>query len=335
MISANSAHDLRRFGRRGTLRVGLAAMAAAAVAGQAHAQSTDKDADKDADNGGGSSAGSLPVAQMDKILQAHGKRDDEVVGYSFARTDLHGTLPGGIKLIPAAMLAGDVFFQSIGQNRAVMNADLCLTTEETNKFIDALIANGLVVQAFHQHLADISPMAWFIHFRGEDEPTKLASAIAAALKTTATPLPQPNGPPDDATPFDHKRLASIIGGEAEAHGHGVLEVDVDLGRSISLGGVTVSPDLNIATNIFFQPLDKHGKQALVVPDFGMVAKEINPVLQKMRAQGWRIGCLYNQETDENPQLYWSHMWKVGAPEQLAQEIRNGLDLCDMKYSKQS
>ncbi len=101
---------------------------------------------------------------------------------------------------------------------------------------------------------------------------------------------------------------------------------MDLGRSISLGGVTVSPDLNIATNIFFQPLDKHGKQALVVPDFGMVAKEINPVLQKMRAQGWRIGCLYNQETDENPQLYWSHMWKVGAPEQLAQEIRNGRSL---------
>ncbi len=27
-------------------------------------------------------------------------------------------------------------------------------------------------------------------------------------------------------------------------------------------------------------------------------------MQVMRQQGWDIGCLYNQETDEHPQLYF-------------------------------
>ena len=45
----------------------------------------------------------------------------------------------------------------------------------------------------------------------------------------------------------------------------------------------------------------------------------------MRAQGWDIGCLYNQETDEHPQLFFSHQFKTGEPDQLAREIRRGLD----------
>jgi len=37
------------------------------------------------------------------------------------------------------------------------------------------------------------------------------------------------------------------------------------------------------------------------------------------------GCLYNQETDEHPQLYFSHEFKTGDPYALAAEIRKGLD----------
>ena len=51
----------------------------------------------------------------------------------------------------------------------------------------------------------------------------------------------------------------------------------------------------------------------------------------MRKQGFSIGCLYNQETDERPQLYFSHQWKVGDPYELAKEIRNGLDLTNTAF----
>lgn len=36
-------------------------------------------------------------------------------------------------------------------------------------------------------------------------------------------------------------------------------------------------------------------------------------------------CLYNQETDEHPQLFFSHRFKTGDPYQLAQEVREDLN----------
>ena len=46
----------------------------------------------------------------------------------------------------------------------------------------------------------------------------------------------------------------------------------------------------------------------------------------MRSQGWEMDCLYNQETDEHPQLYFSHDFKIGDAYALAAEVRRGLDL---------
>ena len=85
----------------------------------------------------------------------------------------------------------------------------------------------------------------------------------------------------------------------------------------------ISPFLNITTPVAFQPLG--GARAVVVPDFGMTAQEVMPVTRVMRAQGWEIGCLYNQETDEHPQLYFSHQFKVGNAYRLAHEVRRGLE----------
>lgn len=56
-----------------------------------------------------------------------------------------------------------------------------------------------------------------------------------------------------------------------------------------------------------------------------MADEINPVVTTMQGMGWDIGCLCNQETDEFPQLYFSHEFKHGNPYQLAAEVRQGLD----------
>ena len=85
----------------------------------------------------------------------------------------------------------------------------------------------------------------------------------------------------------------------------------------------ISPFLNVHTPVAFEPLG--GDIAVVVPDFGMTADEINPVAAVMRAQGWEIDCLYNQETDEQPQLYFSHQFKVGNAYALAREVRRGLE----------
>jgi len=51
----------------------------------------------------------------------------------------------------------------------------------------------------------------------------------------------------------------------------------------------------------------------------------------MQHQGWDIGYLYNQETEEHPQLYFSHQFKVGNAIQLAREIRKELNQTNSKF----
>jgi hypothetical protein len=90
-----------------------------------------------------------------------------------------------------------------------------------------------------------------------------------------------------------------------------------------LGDVVLNPETGVSTSIEFKPLG--GSRADVVPDFSMTADEVMPVMRVMRGMGWFVGCLYNQETDEHPQLYFSHQLKQGNAYELAHEVRKGLD----------
>ena len=75
----------------------------------------------------------------------------------------------------------------------------------------------------------------------------------------------------------------------------------------------------------FLPLAADGSRAAVVPDFSMTTGEVTPVIREMRRLGWDIGCLYYQETGEQPQLFFSDQFKAGDPYILAAEVRRGLD----------
>ncbi|MEA2128938.1 MAG: hypothetical protein QOJ85_1829, partial [Solirubrobacteraceae bacterium] len=132
-------------------------------------------------------------------------------------------------------------------------------------------------------------------------------------------------PADPKTPLDHAKLAKTLHGSSEVGKDGVVTVTVNRSDRIVVGGVEVSPEANISTNIAFLPLDG-GTRAAAAPDFSMTAAEVDPVCRRMRAAGFEIGCLYNQETSEHPQLFFSHMLAVGDPQDLAVKIRKGLNL---------
>jgi hypothetical protein len=143
------------------------------------------------------------------------------------------------------------------------------------------------------------------------------------LAATSTPLPQAP-PAHPTTPLNANRLAAIIGGPATVGSDGGVSFQIPHRRQVTLGGVKISPYLNIATPVAFQPLG--GDRAVAVPDFGMTASQIMPLTRLMRSQGRELDCLYNQEPDEQPQLYFSHQCKIGNACQLAAEIRRGLEL---------
>jgi hypothetical protein len=270
---------------------------------------------------------SLPVKRIEEVIGIDGTVSKGVLEISVGRSDI-GPVSGplGVTFTAAFEVHGDLYFQPLGDGQALLNGDLALLPEETNPFIAAVLQQGLTFQAFHQHLVEMNPQVWFVHFRGVGDPLALAKAVRVAIDVTKTPLPQ-SSPMNPTTPFDPDKLASILHGDAQVGEEGVVSVSVSRKHGVRLGGVHAKPETGISTSIEFKPLG-NGANAAVVPDFSMTADEVVPVVQRMQGLGWFQGCLYNQETDEHPQLYFDHMLKTGDAYALAHEIRTGLDLTD-------
>jgi hypothetical protein len=264
----------------------------------------------------------LPVADMTKVLQADGTVSGGVLEVDIDRSDLTVVGPDDVRFEDGFQLQHEFYFQSLGGGTAMMNGDMSLRPSETQPVIERLEELGFTFQAFHQHLYDLSPMVWFIHMRIVGEPIEIARKAHELVKVTSTPLPQ-HSPAHPTTPLPAQRLAGILGGDATVGENGIVTVSVDRKDPITLGGHRVKPGLGVSSSVQFQPLG--GQNAAVIPDFSMTAAEVDPVVKVMRGQGWQVGCLYNQEIGEQPQLYFSHMFRRGDAVALAHEVRRGLD----------
>jgi hypothetical protein len=277
----------------------------------------------------------LPVADIEKIIGAQGTVSNGVLSIGIDRTDLKNVHnSSGFPIKPSFQVNGNLAFQSLNDGdgdgdgdeagAAAFNGDLPFVAHELQPALDQMLKHGLTFQAMHQHFYDWNPMVWFMHFRATGDPRVIAKGIAAVLSVTKTPLPQ-QSPANPTTPLDAKRLGKIIRETPTVGSDGVVSFEVPRKNPIRLGGIRVNPDLNVATTVAFEPL---GAQTAVVVDFGMTAQEVQGLTALMRSMGWQVGCLYNQETDEQPQLYFEHQFKAGDPYVLAHEIRRGLDRID-------
>ncbi|AXC11395.1 putative CONSERVED LIPOPROTEIN LPQO [Acidisarcina polymorpha] len=266
---------------------------------------------------------------IENIIEAEGSVSDGVFAIEIDRDDITSTTLHGVPIKPAFQINGDLNFQPYGDKQVIMNSDLCLKAKELDAFIHELISHDIVFQAEHQHLYDLAPIVWFIHFRAVGDPIKIAKGIKAALNVTSTPFPQ-TSPSNPTTPLPADEIGKILGAKPTIGADGVVTYQIPRKERITLGGLPINPYLNVSAPVAFQPYGG-GQNAAAVPDFGMLASEINPVVGLMQKQGWDIGCLYNQETDEKPQLYFSHQFKTGDSIQLAKEIRNGFNLTNSRF----
>lgn len=315
-------HEAGLISRRRALALGGGVLAASVLAGGGLLGTSGPAA---AVEPAGDTDGTLPAKQMQAILQADGTVTNGVLVVGVDRTDIGTVMLRGVPIKPAFEVNGDLTFQPLRGGQAFFNGDLPVKDDEVNAVIDAILANGLVFQAEHQHFYDFDPPVWFIHFRGEGDSLDLARAVHRVLKATATPLPQAP-PAKPTTPLDATKLQKILHGyDAEVGDDGVVTVHVARRDPIYIDGVRVRPQTNIATSVSFEPLNAAGTHVAAAPDFAMVATEINNVVRVMRRQNWDVGCLYNQETDESPQLFFSHQLKTGDPYDLAREVRMGLN----------
>jgi Domain of Unknown Function (DUF1259) len=131
-------------------------------------------------------------------------------------------------------------------------------------------------------------------------------------------------------------LESILHGSADVSpSDGVVTVTVPRRDELILGRVDIDPTLNVATTVAFEQINRSSATVSVSLDFSLVADEMQQVMGIMRSQNppWDVHCLYNQETAEHRQLFFSHQLKIGNdPYELAREVRAGLDQTNSKGS---
>jgi hypothetical protein len=128
-------------------------------------------------------ASGLDTAAFATALGYSGKSNGGVYQISVPRPE---TLREGSEEVPPSMgVATAINIQPTTSGRAVATGDFVLLPAEVNAVIRALKANGIAVTALHSHLMMDQPHVLFMHFWGNDDATKLAAGLRAALDATA------------------------------------------------------------------------------------------------------------------------------------------------------
>jgi len=125
----------------------------------------------------------LDTAAVSRALGVGGKVNGGVYQVSVPRREtIH---EGGQEVPPAMGVATGINFQPSGGGKAAITGDFVLVASEVNPVIRALQGNGIEVTALHSHMLDEQPRLFFMHFWANDDATKLARGLRAALDRMA------------------------------------------------------------------------------------------------------------------------------------------------------
>jgi Domain of Unknown Function (DUF1259) len=125
----------------------------------------------------------LDTTALDGVIGAKGKVNGGVYQFSVPRKDL--VTEDGMP-VPPAMGTGTVInFQPTGGGKAAVTGDFVITAVEVAPLIRSLRENGIEVTAIHTHMLNEQPRLFFVHFWADNDASKLAKGLQAALEKIA------------------------------------------------------------------------------------------------------------------------------------------------------
>ena len=124
----------------------------------------------------------LDTAAVARALGYTGKVNGGVYQVSVPRAER--IVDMGEEIPPSMGVATAINFQPTGGGKAAITGDFVLLGSEVNPVLRTLRQNGIQVTAVHSHMLHESPRLLFMHFWANDDATKLATALHAALART-------------------------------------------------------------------------------------------------------------------------------------------------------
>jgi hypothetical protein len=260
---------------------------------------------------------------QDGIARAMGKKGEiigDVYKITFPRSDLH-VKAGTVLIKPALALNNWAAFEKAG-DAAITYGDLVLLEDEVNPVISKLEESEIELAALHNHLIHEYPRVMYIHFMGRGDEVKMAKGLREALALTKTPLESSPAGPAEAKPKLASQIEEIMGYEGTMGG-GVLHINVPRNDiHVKMAGVEIPGSMGMNIPLNFQI---EGKKAAINGDFMLLAGEVNPVIKALRANGIEVAALHNHMLDEEPRLFFMHMWAYDDAVTLAKGLRAALD----------
>src|SRR5215471_14904207 len=120
--------------------------------------------------------------QIDTLVGHAGKNNNGV--YQFAVPRAEKMMENGMTVPSSMGVATSLNFHPTGSGKAAITGDFVLIGKEVNPVIKALRQNGITVTALHSHMLEEQPRLFFMHFWANDDATKLAKGLRAALDQT-------------------------------------------------------------------------------------------------------------------------------------------------------
>ncbi|MFL5578911.1 MAG: DUF1259 domain-containing protein [Gemmatimonadaceae bacterium] len=261
-------------------------------------------------------------AAVDSALGRPGAmQDGGVRRWSMPRSDLQVTA-GGVRLRPAFALGAWLAMKPAAQGGVVAMGDLVLGEDELSPVLSRLQEGGVEQTAIHHHVMRESPRVLYVHVHGHGDPVAVARAVRAALALTGTPAPAPAAAPPPPLELDTAAVRAALGYAGRANG-GVWQVSVPRAETIRDAGEVIPPSMGLATAFNFQPAG--GGRAAITGDFVMTAREVNPVIAALRANGIEVVSLHNHLLAEEPRLFFMHFWADDDAVKLARGLRAALE----------
>lgn len=271
------------------------------------------------------STGGFDTAAVDTLPGAPGILDPVSGTYrlSLPRQDLVVTVDGSA-LTTSSGLEGWVTFVPV-PGGAVLTAELPLLVDEVNPVISAALLHDLAVTGLHTHFAREEPRVWYLHLAGMGETDSLATGVGVVLQTLEDVKGQPREAPpplDMTTTLNRAAVDSVLGlrGRHVRNGY-----EITIPRSTRLQGYDLGASSGISTRVSFAGSDA---RASASGRFVLTESELQGVLRALRAGGIEITSIDDPLAGEEPRLFFVHFQGRGRALDLAQAIRDALDVAE-------
>lgn len=265
-----------------------------------------------------------PKNDLEKILGQKGTAYDDIVKFTFPRSDLKVKM-GSVAVEPGLALTSWAGFKIMG-NRSIVMGDLVLTNKEVQSVVKKCQESGIEITALHNHLIGSDPNLMYLHYAGTGDPSKLASAIKAILGVTRTPVGKPGSMEQEKKSNDLAKLESIMGHNGHQKGN-LIQFSVERKDKIMENEMEIPSALGTSMPINFELV---GKKAATTGDFVLTTDEVNPVIKALSENNIQITAVHNHMLRESPRLFFLHFWGYDIPENLAKGIKAAIDKVNAK-----